>query len=174
MILLAAALLMAATPSEEEQAYTMLNRHNVAMVSTVEKEKDAHKPYSSVMGIALDEGVPFVFISDLAVHTKNIKKNPYVSLMVFEPKKENVFDSPRVTFNGKFVLVKDEKKIENLRKLYLKKHPDAKEFIDFGDFNFYTMDIENIYFVGGFGDESYIGYLDPKDYKKAVKKLLAP
>lgn len=173
MILLAAALLMAA-PSEEEQAYQMLNRHNVAMVSTVQTEDKMTKPYSSVMGIALDEGVPFVFISDLAVHTENIKKSPHSSLMIFEPKKTNVFDSPRVTFNGKFVLVKDEKKIAKLRKLYLKKHPDAKEFIDFGDFNYYMMEIESIYFVGGFGDESYIGWLDPKDYKKAVKKLLSP
>jgi len=34
-----------------------------------------------------------------------------------------------------------------------------------------VLKIESIYFVGGFGDESYIGYLDIDDYKKAASEI---
>lgn len=176
MNLFLAAIMLAVAPvkadTDEIQAFKMLNNHKMVMVSTVEIEDNISKPYSSLVGIAIDKGQPFIFISDLAVHTDNIKANPYASVMAFEPAKDNLFDSPRVTFNGKFVVVKDEKVIKRLRKAYLANHKDAKDFIDFGDFNFYTLEIESIYFVGGFGDNAYIGYLDVKDYKKQVAKFL--
>jgi hypothetical protein len=173
MLLILSAILFTAVDEDALKAFEMISRHKVAMVSTVslEKENTVHKPYSSVMGIALESGIPFVFISDLAIHTDNIKINPHVSIMVFEPSEDNVFNSPRVTFDGKLLKVTDKKRIKKLRKLYLAKHKKAKEFIDLKDFNFYVLKIESIYFVGGFGDESYIGYLDVNDYKKAASEI---
>lgn len=155
--------------SSEARAFKMMQKHNMAMVATVVKEKGEHLPFSSIMGYALDEkGRPFVFISDLAVHTDNINKNPNVSLMIFVADKDgNVFNGARVTFNGKFKKIEDEEAIKKLRKSYLNKHEDAEEFIDFGDFNFYVLEPDDIYFIGGFGD---IGYLDNDKYMREAQK----
>ncbi len=156
-------------------AYKLLKGFNVAMVSTLgecENEK-CLKPYGSVMPYALDEkGQPIVFISDLAVHTDNINANPNASLMVFKPDdKGNVFNGSRVTLSGKFRKVswekeKDKAEFERLSKLYVKEHPDAKQLLDFGDFNFYVLEIRTIYYIGGFGE---IGTVDVEDYQKAAK-----
>lgn len=160
------------------QAFKMMQKHKVGMVSTIaeSKKKAKPKPYGSVMPFALVKssccktyaGAPYVFISDLAVHTNNINKNPNVSVMVFQPDKDgNVFNGARVTLSGKFVKITDEKSVEKLKKDYLAEHPDAKEFIDFGDFNFYVLDIESIYFIGGFGE---IGEVDVDEYRKIANK----
>lgn len=166
---------LSAEPTYADQAYAMLQKHNVAMISTIVTEDGVSKPYGSVMPYALVEkeccktnaGSPYVFISDLALHTDNINANPNVSVMVFEPdKKGNVFNGARVTLSGKLVKVEDEGSVEKLKKTYLAKNPDAKEFIDFGDFNFYMLKIEKIYFIGGFGE---IGYVKVEDYRKVAK-----
>lgn len=169
-------------PKKEEesyavQAFKMMQKHKTGMVSTISTDDDKKvRPYGSVMPFALvkssccktNAGSPYVFISDLAVHTKNIKENPYVSIMVFQPDKDgNVFNGARVTLTGKLVVVTDEKSIEKLKKNYLSEHPDAKDFIDFGDFNFYLLELESIYFIGGFGE---IGNVDIDEYRKIANK----
>ena len=53
--------------------------------------------------------------------------------------------------------------IESAKELYRKKHPDAF-WVDFGDFNWFKIDVENIHYVGGFGK---IGGVPIKDYKEA-------
>lgn len=174
MITLITAVIAATLGAGEDTSATnskkMLDKHNIAMISTIstEKEGKAAKPYGSVMGYAVDnQGNPFVFISDLAVHTDNIKANPNSSLMIFAAdKKGNVFNGSRVTVEGKFVMVKDKKESAKLRAAYLKKHPDAKIFINFGDFNYFRMEISSIYYIGGFGD---IEYVDLKEYKALFK-----
>lgn len=155
------------------QAFKMMQKHKTGMVSTISVGEDKKvRPYGSVMPFALVKssccktyaGSPYVFISDLAVHTKNIKENPYVSIMVFQPDKDgNVFNGSRVTLTGKLVVMTDEKSVEKLKKDYLAEHPDAKDFIDFGDFNFYLLELESIYFIGGFGE---IGTVDIDEYRK--------
>jgi len=181
IVLLGATMLAAGGEKADEsyasQAFKMMQKHNTGMVSTIsDSKKGQPKPYGSVMPFALVKtsccktyaGSPYVFISDLAVHTHNIKKNPNVSVMVFQPDKAgNVFNGARVTLSGKFVKITDEKSVEKLRKDYLATHPDAKDFIDFGDFNFYVLEIESVYFIGGFGE---IGEVDVDEYRKIANK----
>lgn len=172
--------MLTGTGKEDEsyavQAHKLIQKHKVGMVSTIADTKGKPKPYGSVMPFALvsptccktNAGSPYVFISDLAVHTSNINKNPNVSVMVFQPDKDgNVFNGARVTFSGKFVKITDEKSVEKLKKDYLVAHPDAKDFIDFGDFNFYVLEIETIYYIGGFGE---IGEVDVDEYRKVANK----
>jgi putative heme iron utilization protein len=110
-------------------------------------------PFGSLVGYSVDsEGRPYIFISDLAEHTKNIKKNSKASLVVFKEDKDDLFNSQRLTFVGKITQVKDEKEIEILRKDYLERLPTAEQFIDIEDFNFYRLETEKIHRIGGFGD----------------------
>ncbi len=168
--LLAISMCQFATAEDEyaKPAFELMQKHKIGMVSTVIKDEGVQKPYGSVMPFILKGGAPVVFICDLSVHTDNIKANPNVSVMVFSPDKfGNVFNGSRVTFSGKMEIVEDEKQIAQLRKAYLAVHPDSKLFIDFGDFNYYMLDVKSIYFIGGFGE---IGYVDLDEYKKVAQQ----
>jgi hypothetical protein len=50
------------------------------------------------------------------------------------------------------------------RAAYLVKHPQAGMWIDFSDFAMYRMEIVDVYYVGGFGNEHYIGWIAPSEY----------
>ena len=59
------------------------------------------------------------------------------------------------------------KEIEEVKKTYLKKYPDAEGFLELEDFAFYRMDIDKIYYVGGFGD---IEWIEKSEYVKQIKE----
>ena len=168
MALLFAALAMMASdkpePTAEESAYELVNATKVATACTTHEKG----PFGSVMPYALDaEGRPLIFISTLAVHTKNIDKNPKASLFVTKPSEEVKLDSPRVTLIGEFKKV-PEKELKGVKEAYFKKYPDAKIYEMFHDFSFYRLEITDIYYVGGFGPKP-IDWLDVDKYKKAAK-----
>ena len=164
MIFLFIAALLAAEPTAEELAFKLVSDTKVGTASTTHK----NGPLGSMMPYALDDlGRPIVFLSDLAVHTKNIKKNSQASIFVTEPTKEVEFDNPRLTLIGKMVLV-PKKELEEARKLYFKRFPEAKIFEQFHDFSMYRLEITDIYYVGGFGPKP-IQWLDIKKYQKAAK-----
>jgi len=123
-------------------------------------------PFGTPAPYALDkEGRPVVFLSNMAVHTKNLKKNDKCSVMVFKENKDDPFNSARVTFVGKMVKIEDKERAE-YKKLFLAKNKTAEDFADFEDFNFYRLEIEKIFYVGGFGDA---GWVEVEDYLKAYK-----
>lgn len=123
-------------------------------------------PYLSVMPIALDKGNPIVFICDLSQHTENINKSGTVSLVTIKVDPKDVFNTSRVTFNGTLKKV-DGKEFDRLSKIYVKRFPSSKQFINFGDFNFYRLETKSIHFIGGFGD---IDWIDPKVFQKEASK----
>lgn len=162
-LIVSTAMLMAAPVTEEEPMHKLVKEVKVATLSTDFKGT----PFGSLVAYSVDsEGRPYIFISDLAVHTKNIEKNSKVSLMVYKEDKEDLFNSQRITFVGKMVVVGDKER-EVLKKEYLKRHPTAETFIDFGDFNFYRLEVDRIHCIGGFGD---IGWVTPEEWSKSWKK----
>lgn len=112
-------------------------------------------PYGSVAPFALDaHGAPFFFLSGLAVHTKNLQANAKASLLVNE--EVGGLDGGRANLFGEVLPVDDEGVISDLRAHYLERHPEAEQWIDFGDFAFYRMEVANIYWVGGFGAMGWV------------------
>lgn len=123
--------------------------------------------FGSLVPYALDsKGSPVIFVSDLAIHTKNIKKDSKCSLMIAKISEDDIFNSSRITFIGKMVKV-PEKELPEIKKIYLEKHESVKGFIDFKDFVFYRLEIDKIYWVGGFGD---ISWVELQDYQKNFTK----
>ena len=51
-----------------------------------------------------------------------------------------------------------------MREIYLSKHEKAKFWVDYEDFNFYRLEIQDLYFVGGFGS---MGWVEAADFKEA-------
>lgn len=122
--------------------------HGFAVMSTISKSNPGF-PGGSVVGFAPDEeGRPIFVFSGMSSHTQDILANPKCSLTVASKEFKGAADG-RVNLMGTCKRVKDEAEITKMKEIYLQKHPGAF-WVDFGDFFWYSMEVEAIRFVGGF------------------------
>jgi putative heme iron utilization protein len=129
----------------------LLNSRSAGILCTHSQRMDGY-PYGSLAPYAVDSsGSPVFFLSGLAVHTANLLANPKASLLVSG---DDEISGSRVNLFGEVVQVEDD--AGELRRIYLAAHPEAEQWIDFGDFAFYRMAIANIYWVGGFGEMGWV------------------
>ena len=107
------------------------------------------------------EGRPVFLFSGLAAHTKNLDRDSHASLLVAA---RSVFDDPRgsarVTIIGRGEPVGEED-VELLRTVHLAARPEDEQLMELADFRFFRMTIDDIHFVGGFGEA---GWIAPSDY----------
>lgn len=113
------------------------------------------------LGVML-EGAPFVtrialkaegdlisLVSTLSQHTTALKAAPRCSLLIGEPgPKGDPLTHPRLTIQADATLIGRD---DALRDRWLKTHPKAKLFIDFGDFGFVRFQVRAAFLNGGFG-----------------------
>ncbi|KAL3938832.1 MAG: hypothetical protein SGBAC_006333 [Bacillariaceae sp.] len=136
--------------------------HGFAVMSTISKANEGY-PGGSVVGFAPDEeGRPLFVFSGMSSHTQDILANPKASLTVAAKEFKGAADG-RVNLMGTCRRIRDEEEISKAREIYRAKHPGAF-WIDFGDFNWFTMDVEHIRFVGGF---ARAGSITAKEYTEA-------
>lgn len=104
-------------------------------------------PYCSLVNVATSvDGAPLFLLSSLALHTKNIMADPRVSLMLDERKEGDPLEGARVMLMGNCA-----KTDSSAAQPYLRRHPEAEMFANFGDFAFYRMEISRAHLVAGFG-----------------------
>lgn len=103
-----------------------------------------------VTRIALQaEGEIIALLSSLAQHTTALKADPRCSLLIGEPgQKGDPLTHPRLTVQAEAELLGRD---EALRGGWLKTHPKAKLYIDFGDFGFVRFQVQSAFLNGGFG-----------------------
>src|ERR1700719_2056683 len=145
-----------AEPSFAERARTLVHLTRVGSISTLSRKQPGF-PFGSVMPYGLDEhGRPIFLISTMAMHTQNLKADPRSSLLVTQDDADgDPLGASRVTLVGT-VLPVPEAEIPGARKVYLKRQPNSKYWVDFEDFSFYRMDVGDTYYVGGFGFMSWV------------------
>lgn len=135
--------------------------HGFAVMSTNSKS-DPGFPGGSVVGFAPDEdGRPLFIFSGMSTHTQDLLADPKCSLTVASKEFKGAADG-RVNLMGTCKLLPSAEK-DLAKAMYLKKHPGAF-WVEFGDFNFFRMEIEKIRFVGGF---ARAGSVTPEEYKAA-------
>jgi len=157
------AIMIAAVLVQDDAMYDLVKTGKVAALSSDFKGT----PFGSLMPYALDaKGNPIIYISDLAVHTKNLNKNPACSLMVSKVKDDDIFNSQRITFVGKMKRVPKED-VEAVKKIFYGKFKEAEDYAELHDFGFYRMEISTIFYIGGFGD---INWVKTEDYQKGFGK----
>lgn len=117
-------------------------------------------PFGSVVQYALDpEGNPIFLISGMAQHTQNALADAHASLTVAEAvKPQDAVVAARLTLIGDVEVIEDPSAV---RPIFLDKHPDATQWVDFGDFGFYRLRVRSAYYVGGFG---VMGWVPIEDY----------
>jgi len=147
-------------PSYAERARKLVQLASTGMLSTVSRRHAGH-PFGSVMPYALDErGTPLVLISAIAVHTQNLEADPRASLLVTPPDwSDNPLAGERVTLMGRVTRVTDDRQSVT-RAAYLDRHPEARQWADFGDFGFWRFEVADIYYVGGFGAMGWVAVAD--------------
>jgi hypothetical protein len=128
-----------------------------ATLCTLAAEPDvAGFPFGSLAPFALrSDGTPFVLISAIAQHTKNLARDPRCSLFVRDPQGDSGGDAQatwRVT-----VLARAERvtaqgaELEELHARYAAKVPGAPGYGSAHDFAFWTMRPLRVRAIGGFG-----------------------
>jgi len=157
-------------PSHAERARTLVHLQQTGSLSTLSRKQPGW-PFGSVMPYGLDDqGQPLFLISTMAMHTQNLLGDPRASLLVTPPEsRTDPLGAARVTLMGKAAKVPNGE-IVQVRERYLARHANASYWVDFTDFGFVRMAIEDVYFVGGFGS---MGWVAPKDYAAAAVDPLA-
>src|SRR6185503_5696290 len=104
-------------------------------------------PYCSLVNVATAvDGAPLLLLSKLALHTKNLLADARVSLMLDERKEGDPLEGARIMLMGKCAISDP-----SVADAYLRRHPEAEMFANFGDFAFYRMQIGRAHLVAGFG-----------------------
>jgi putative heme iron utilization protein len=157
-------------PAYAERARTLMARARTGTLATLSRRHPGH-PFGSLMPYAIDEGGrPLFLISTLAMHTRNLEADPRASLFVAESSAaEDPLAAGRVTLMGHAARVPSGE-LAGARAAYLGRHPNASNWVDFEDFAFWRLDIQDVYWVGGFGA---MDWLDVRDYAVARPDPLA-
>jgi len=117
-------------------------------------------PFVSAAPYALIENGNCVFLfSSLSTHSKNLRSNDKASLLVTGS--EGDLSEARLTLQGHVRPMAKEQSNEAKAK-YLKIHPAASQWANFGDFSMMELSPVACYFVGGFGK---MGWLKPDQWQ---------
>ncbi len=157
-------------PSHAERIRTLLSLVSVGMLSTMSRKQPGF-PFGSLMPFALDHaGRPVFLISNMAMHTQNLKTDPRCSLFVGQPGTDgDPLGAARATLVGRAEAV-PEHDAASVREQYLARHENSRYWVDFTDFGFFRLHPIDLYYVGGFG---VMGWVEAGDYERAAPDPLA-
>ncbi len=154
-------------PSLAERARTLATIGRIGSLST-HSRKFPGFPFGSMMPFAADRlGRPVFFISSMAMHTQNLHQDGRASLLITQPDVSgDPLGAARLTLLGAAGVVP----ADEVRELYLSRYENARYWRDYTDFAYYRLDVEGVYFIGGFG---VMGWVAAEDYATAAPDPLA-
>ncbi len=154
-------------PSTARAARQLLRAHRYGALSTLSKKFDGH-PFGSITPYLVDhDGSLLILISALAEHTKNIQRDPRVSLITHNQEDPHIQTQGRITAVGTASLVAERREAG---KRYLRYFPEAQTYYDMPDFEFYRIVPQALRYIGGFGD---IHWVKAENYLVPVYPLVA-
>jgi putative heme iron utilization protein len=157
-------------PSHAERVRTLLSLASIGTLSTLSRKRPGF-PFGSLMPFALDSaGRPVFLISNMAMHTQNLKADPRCSLFIGQGGSDgDPLGAARATLIGVAEPV-PEHEINLVREVYLARHENSHYWVDFSDFSFFCLRPIDLYYVGGFG---VMGWVEARDYEHAAPDPLA-
>ena len=156
------------TPTHAERARTLVAQISTGTLCTLALEPEGY-PYGSFVTVAFENADPIFLISGLAEHTKNLERDPRASLLVAEGGSADPLANGRVTMLGPCTRVEGDD--GHARAAFLAVHPNAAYYADFRDFAFWTLRVNAIRYIGGYGRMSWI---TQDDWQAAEADPLAP
>jgi heme iron utilization protein len=156
------------TPTHAERARTLVARISTGTLCTLALDPQGY-PYGSFVTVAFDGGNPVFLISALAEHTKNLEQDPRASLLVAEGGAADPLANGRVTLLGPCTRVQGDG--SSARAAFFAAHPNSSYYADYRDFAFWTLHVDRVRYIGGYGRMSWIG---EADWRAAEPDPLAP
>jgi len=160
------------TPTHAERARTMaasLTRGTLCTLAHPDSAAPGY-PYGSLVTVALHLGHPVFLISGLAEHTKNLRSDARSSLLMSEGGDGNPLALGRITLVGECRRLSGDDSAAP-KDAYLAVHPDARYYLDYGDFAFWRLEVQSLRYIGGFGRMSWV---DVDQWLAAEPDPLAP
>lgn len=139
------------------EAKHLCRAQHSGVLSTISSAIEGY-PFGSVTPFMLtEEGDPIIYISDLAQHTRNLKQNNKVSLIVYDATQDDSQANARVTILGDAELIAAESDEEaQIKSRYFTLFPQAQKYQQTHDFNFYRIRTHRVRYIGGFGKIHWI------------------
>src|SRR5262245_61901395 len=139
---------------EALMARRLLNHQSVGVLSTHSVDVQGY-PFGSITPFILNYDLePTMLISDIAQHTRNIKRNNKVSLTVFDQRADDPQASGRLTWIGDAELINSTD--TEIRHRYLRYFPSSESYFETHDFSLYRIRLRRARFIGGFGQIYWI------------------
>jgi hypothetical protein len=130
-------------------ARSLLRRSRQGALATLMAESG--DPYCSLVNVASHaDGSPILLISRLALHTRNIRADHRVSLMLDERTEGDPLEGSRIMLAGRAEQAGADD-LPLLRRRYLNAHPSAEALVNFSDFSFFRIRPSGAHLVAGFG-----------------------
>lgn len=108
-------------------------------------------PFASLVTVAsLPDGTSVLPLSTLAVHTQHLIADPRCSLLLDSGGKGDPLVHPRLTVTARARRATDGERAA-WRTRFLRRHPKAELYVDFGDFSFWRLEPIAARMIGGFG-----------------------
>jgi putative heme iron utilization protein len=112
-------------------------------------DRETGHPYASLILVATEpDGTPVFLISRLALHTRNLEKDPRASVLIDGT--DGLGDpltGGRLTLRGQARPTTSP----TARRRFLARHPSAEGYAGFADFSMYALEVAGGHYVGGFG-----------------------
>src|SRR5262245_56210037 len=128
---------MAGMSDEALMARRLLNHQSVGVLCTHSVDVQGY-PFGSITPFILNYDLePTMLISDIAQHTRNIKRNNKVSLTVFDQCAVDPQASGRLTWIGDAELINSTD--TEIRHRYLRYFPSSESYFETHDFSLYRI-----------------------------------
>lgn len=135
------------------QLKQLLRERRIAALGTLH----AGAPFVSMVpyAIAADASGLLIHVSGLSSHTKDMRADARVSLLIVEEQGggTSALALPRVSIQGTALeLAGDAPQLPALRAAYLERFPEASPLFGFADFSLFVVRPGAVRFVAGFGE----------------------
>lgn len=112
---------------------------------------DSGQPFATLVNIATaPDATPLLLLSELAAHRRHLAADPRLSLLLYAPGRGDPLAHPRLTVLGRARRIEEAEQRAAARERFLARHPKSELYVDFPDFSFFAVEMENAHLNGGF------------------------
>ena len=138
----------------EKLAINLMRNCREGVLSTVSKKYEGYPFGSFVTFISGADRSIIFYASDIAQHTINLKNNSKACITLFNLSEGDKQDSSRLSLMGD--VKKIDKDVEEISGKFIEFFPESSQYSNMHDFNFYSLNISQVRWIGGFGKIAWL------------------
>ena len=138
----------------EKLAINLMRNCREGVLSTISKKYEGYPFGSFVTFISGADRSIIFYASDIAQHTINLKNNSKACITLFNLSEGDKQDSARLSLMGD--VKKIDKDVEEISRQFIEFFPESSQYSNMHDFNFYSLNISQVRWIGGFGKIAWL------------------